>query len=62
MCVMLRDEGLTIVVTPLVALMADQLANLPKAIRGACINSHQTPEQSRKGLSRLSGLLSRLLG
>merc|ERR1711970_1400782 len=35
-------------VTPLVALMADQLRNLPKSIRGAAINSHQTPEQSRK--------------
>eukprot|EP00392_Amoebophrya_sp_AT5.2_P001528 g1530.t1 len=45
---LLRDEGLTLVVTPLVALMTDQLRNLPKCIRGAAINSHQTPEQSRR--------------
>ncbi|CAD7924530.1 unnamed protein product [Amoebophrya sp. A120] len=45
---LLRSEGLTLVVTPLVALMADQLRNLPVSIRGAAINSHQTPEQSRR--------------
>ncbi|CAD7935235.1 unnamed protein product [Amoebophrya sp. A25] len=45
---LLRDQGMTLVVTPLVALMADQLKNLPVCIRGAAINSHQTPEQSRK--------------
>lgn len=45
---LLRDHGITLVVTPLVALMADQLANLPACVRGAAIHSNQTLQQHRE--------------
>lgn len=47
-CLLLRDHGITLVITPLIALMADQLLKLPKAIRGASLHSQQTPEQQRE--------------
>lgn len=33
--------GISIIVTPLLSLMKDQLANLPPGIVGACLNSYQ---------------------
>lgn len=44
---LLREEGLTLVVSPLVSLMADQLMRLPTCLRGAVISSQQSREQSR---------------
>jgi len=34
--------GLTVVISPLISLMEDQLASLPSTIRGACLSSTQT--------------------
>ena len=34
-------RGISIVVTPLLSLMKDQLANLPPGLVGACLNSYQ---------------------
>mmetsp|Transcript_12412 Transcript_12412/g.29225 ORF Transcript_12412/g.29225 Transcript_12412/m.29225 type:complete len:1197 (+) Transcript_12412:48-3638(+) len=43
----LREEGLTLVISPLVSLMSDQLMRLPKCLRGAIVSSQQSREQSR---------------
>eukprot|EP00434_Breviolum_minutum_P029317 symbB.v1.2.025930.t2/scaffold2553.1/size78617/4 len=45
---LLREEGLTLVVSPLVSLMQDQLARLPKCLRGAVISSHQSRDTSKE--------------
>lgn len=44
---LLREEGFTLVVSPLVSLMADQLLRLPHCLRGAVVSSQQTPEECR---------------
>lgn len=45
---LLREEGLTLVVSPLVSLMADQLARLPKCLRGAVCSGQQSRETARE--------------
>mmetsp|Transcript_9438 Transcript_9438/g.16917 ORF Transcript_9438/g.16917 Transcript_9438/m.16917 type:complete len:1531 (-) Transcript_9438:56-4648(-) len=47
---LLREEGFTLVISPLVSLMQDQLQRLPHCLRGALISSHQSREQSRSVL------------
>jgi len=44
---LLREEGLTLVVSPLVSLMSDQLMRLPGCLRGAIVSSQQSRDQSR---------------
>ena len=39
-------KGLTLVVSPLISLMNDQLAKLPKAAPGALLTSQLKPEES----------------
>jgi ATP-dependent DNA helicase Q4 len=36
-----RPGDITLVITPLISLMQDQLANLPPFLPGACLGSHQ---------------------
>ncbi|KAK2636714.1 hypothetical protein Ddye_031506 [Dipteronia dyeriana] len=45
--------GLTLVVSPLVALMIDQLKQLPHAIRGGLLSSTQSPEEVSETLRQL---------
>lgn len=45
--------GVTLVVSPLVALMDDQLAHLPPALPGAVLHSGQSPEQACATLDAL---------
>ncbi|TXG56101.1 hypothetical protein EZV62_017414 [Acer yangbiense] len=45
--------GLTLVVSPLVALMIDQLKQLPHAIRGGLLSSTQSPEEVAETLRQL---------
>ncbi|KAK7399982.1 hypothetical protein VNO78_11180 [Psophocarpus tetragonolobus] len=45
--------GVTLVVSPLVALMIDQLRQLPYVIRGALLSSTQTPEEASETLKQL---------
>lgn len=44
---LLREEGFTLVVSPLVSLMADQLLRLPRCLRGAVVSGQQTQEECR---------------
>ncbi|KAM7484102.1 hypothetical protein LguiA_000111 [Lonicera macranthoides] len=45
--------GLTLVVSPLVALMIDQLKHLPPVIQGALLCSNQTPEETSETMRML---------
>ncbi|XP_027917156.1 ATP-dependent DNA helicase Q-like 5 isoform X2 [Vigna unguiculata] len=45
--------GITLVVSPLVALMTDQLRQLPYVIRGGLLSSTQTPEEASESLMQL---------
>jgi ATP-dependent DNA helicase Q4 len=45
---LLREEGLTLVISPLLSLMQDQLNRLPRCLRGAIVSSQQTREQCRR--------------
>nr|XP_029153166.1 ATP-dependent DNA helicase Q-like 5 isoform X2 [Arachis hypogaea] len=45
--------GITLVVSPLVALMIDQLRQLPPVIRGGCLSSSQTSEEAAETLNQL---------
>jgi len=45
---LLREEGLTLVVSPLISLMSDQLMRLPSCLRGAVISGQQSREQSKE--------------
>ncbi|OAY73125.1 ATP-dependent DNA helicase Q-like 5 [Ananas comosus] len=47
--------GLTLVVSPLLALMADQLKKLPPVLSGGLLSSNQTSEESFATLHRLRG-------
>lgn len=54
-------EGITIVVTPLVALMADQLASLPPALPGALLSHTQSAAEAAATLQELSSGRVRVL-
>ncbi|XP_068469456.1 ATP-dependent DNA helicase Q-like 5 isoform X1 [Phaseolus vulgaris] len=45
--------GITLVVSPLVALMIDQLRQLPYVIRGGLLSSTQTPEEASESMMQL---------
>ncbi|XP_047157060.1 ATP-dependent DNA helicase Q-like 5 isoform X3 [Vigna umbellata] len=45
--------GITLVVSPLVALMIDQLRQLPYVIKGGLLSSSQTPEEASESLMQL---------
>ncbi|CAM6092984.1 unnamed protein product [Calypogeia fissa] len=45
--------GVTLVISPLIALMTDQLAHLPPSLPGALISSAQTPQESSATIFRL---------
>lgn len=50
----LYRPGLTIVVSPLIALMSDQLRRLTdRGVRAGMLNSHQDPDEERRTLGRL---------
>eukprot|EP00927_Polykrikos_kofoidii_P054655 TRINITY_DN49042_c0_g1_i1.p1 TRINITY_DN49042_c0_g1~~TRINITY_DN49042_c0_g1_i1.p1 ORF type:complete len:1468 (+),score=341.61 TRINITY_DN49042_c0_g1_i1:532-4404(+) len=53
----LREEGLTLVISPLVSLMADQLSRLPVCLRGAIVTGQQTREQVRSVMRAVRGRL-----
>jgi ATP-dependent DNA helicase Q4 len=42
-----------LVVSPLLSLMFDQMRNLPKCLRGACLSHEQSPEESERIYGRL---------
>lgn len=44
---LLREEGLTLVISPLISLMSDQLVRLPLCLRGAFVSSQQSRDQVR---------------
>jgi RecQ family ATP-dependent DNA helicase len=44
----LMQEGLTLVITPFISLMLDQLGKLPRLLPGACLNSMLTVEKKLK--------------
>ena len=46
-------EGLTLVVSPLVALMEDQLASLPPELPGACLSGRRTAVEVAQTLDDL---------
>ncbi|CAH9120317.1 unnamed protein product [Cuscuta epithymum] len=46
-------EGITLVISPLVALMVDQLKQLPAALPGGLLCSSQTPEEASQTLQSL---------
>ncbi|VFQ71468.1 unnamed protein product [Cuscuta campestris] len=46
-------EGITLVISPLVALMVDQLKQLPPALPGGLLCSSQTPEETSETLQSL---------
>ena len=48
-----KYKYLTLVVSPLVALMEDQIANLPKCLKGAFLNSSMTDLQKQKVSKKL---------
>ena len=48
-----RSPAITIVVSPLVSLMEDQIANLPSFIKGVCLHSGQSEGQRQKHLQAL---------
>merc|ERR1719291_283768 len=54
---LLREEGLTLVVSPLVSLMADQLMRLPSCLRGAVVSGQQSREQTRTVMRAVRGRL-----
>lgn len=54
---LLREEGLTLVVSPLVSLMADQLMRLPNCLRGAVVSGQQSREQTRTVMRAVRGRL-----
>eukprot|EP00928_Gymnodinium_smaydae_P058699 TRINITY_DN4188_c3_g1_i1.p1 TRINITY_DN4188_c3_g1~~TRINITY_DN4188_c3_g1_i1.p1 ORF type:complete len:1254 (+),score=187.56 TRINITY_DN4188_c3_g1_i1:87-3848(+) len=54
---LLREEGLTLVISPLISLMADQLLRLPGCLRGAVISGQQTREQVKKVMRAVRGRL-----
>jgi len=45
---LLREEGLTLVVSPLISLMADQLMRLPSCLRGAVCSGQQSRDTARE--------------
>ena len=46
--------GLTLVVSPLVALMHDQLRSLPRQVRGGCLSMQQTAQETARVMAALS--------
>src|SRR5438046_6849584 len=56
------SQGLTIVVSPLISLMADQVQQLrDEGIAAELLNSSQSPQQQRKVLNQLESRFSGLL-
>lgn len=55
-------DGLTVVVTPLISLMKDQVDNLrEKGVKAVCLNSGMTYHEQRLALDRLDAGMARLL-
>lgn len=48
-----RSPAVTIVISPLVSLMEDQIANLPSFVKGVCLHSGQSEGQRQKTLQAL---------
>lgn len=48
-----RSPAITIVISPLVSLMEDQVVNLPSFVKGACLHSGQTEGNRQKTLQAL---------
>ncbi|KAH7644667.1 atp-dependent dna helicase q4-like protein [Dermatophagoides farinae] len=44
-------RSITIVISPLISLMQDQIRNLPKKLRGVCINSNQSERENAAAIS-----------
>lgn len=49
-----RNHCVTLVISPLVSLMQDQVSNLPPGIKGACLNSNMTASQRNSVLESIS--------
>ena len=43
-----QGSGLTLVISPLLALIRDQLQQLPQGLRGACLTGDMTPAEQRQ--------------
>ncbi len=56
-----RSAAITIVVSPLVSLMEDQVANLPSFVKGACLHSGQSEGNRQKTLQALQAGLVHIL-
>lgn len=49
----LEKQSLILVIAPTISLIADQIQNLPKCLKGASLNSHQSQAESRKVMEQI---------
>lgn len=54
-------RGLTIVISPLLSLMADQISNLPSCLCGVSLSSHTSPSDTQANLTKLKSGQARIL-
>ncbi|OTF70874.1 ATP-dependent DNA helicase Q4-like protein, partial [Euroglyphus maynei] len=50
-CYWQRFHSITIVISPLISLMQDQIRNLPEQLRGVCINSNQSEREKANAIA-----------